>query len=78
MRVLEWFGRDGNSMLGPPKLLKVVTSPVEPSEGYMRLEVVYGITGFAGNLVLRLEDFAEFIEALRGGFDGDMAIAEKK
>ena len=64
-------------MLSPPKLLKVVTSPIEPAEAYMRLELEYGDTGFMGNLVLRLEDLAEFIEALRGGFDANVIVKKK-
>ena len=63
-------------MLNPPKILKVITS-TPTSQPYMRLEFEYGITGFAGNLVLRLEDLAEFIEALRGGFDDHLAITKK-
>ena len=64
-------------MLGPPKRLVVTTSPVEESPPHTRLELDYGDTGFAGNLVLRLEDLAEFIEALRGGFDGDMVVRKR-
>ena len=63
-------------MLEPPKLLKVVTS-IPTGQPYMRLEFEYGVTGFAGNLVLRLEDLAEFIEALRAGFDDHLAISKK-
>jgi hypothetical protein len=63
-------------MLKPPKRLKIITSPVEHSQQYMRLEVDYGSTGWMGNLVVQLDDLAEFVEALKAGFDEHITLVQ--
>ncbi len=62
----------------PPKVLRVETDCVTGDPDRCEVRLSYGDTGELGALVLRLQDFAEFVECLRAGFFPIVVAARKK